>query len=116
MLSSPISNHRWYDKIIKSPDDKYFVENMNLATDGIDFGSECFVLRKYSKSNPKLLLAVEACDQKHAVTCRLDPAKIKSVNEAPKFPCLKPKDASRKKRDTGQHQGNEKIEGVLFES
>ena len=114
MLSSPKANHMWYDKIITSPDDKYFVENMNLATDGVEFGSECLVLRKYSKLNPKFLLAVEACDQKHAVTCRLDPTKINFVTEAPNFPCLKPKDTGRRKRETGQHQGYEKIKGILL--
>ena len=115
MLSSPKTNYMWYDKIIKSPDDKYFVENMNLATEGVEFDSECLVLRKYSKLNPKFLLAVEDCNQKHTVTCRLDSTRINSLTEAPKFPCLKPKTAGRRKRDTGQHQGNEQIRGMLLE-
>ena len=56
MSSNPKTNDMWYDKISKSPDDKYFLENMNLATDGIQFGSDCLVLRKYSELNPKFLL------------------------------------------------------------
>ena len=50
MLSSPTSNEMWYDKISKSPKDKYFLENMNMAKEGIKFGSECLVLRKYLKT------------------------------------------------------------------
>ena len=114
MSSNPKTNDLWYDKISKSPDDKYFIENMNLATDGIQFGSDCLILRKYSELNPKFLLAVEACNQKHSVICRLDPEKISFVTEAPKFPCLKPKDAGRRKRDTGDHQGEDKIIGMFL--
>ena len=71
MSSNPNTNDMWYDKISKSPDDKYFLENMNLATDGIQFGSDCLVLRKYSELNPKFVLAVEACNQKQPCSSKL---------------------------------------------
>ena len=112
MLSGPKTNDMWYNRLSKFTKDNSVLGNLNLATDGIELGSECLLLKKYSELNPKLLLAVESCNDKYSVTCRLEPEKANSIREAPKLPCLKPIGVGRRKRDSGDHHKKGKTSGL----
>ena len=100
MLSRPKTNQMWYNKLSKSQRDNDLLDNLDLDTDGkgLKSGSKCLVMKKYTQLNPKILLAVEACNEKHSAICRTDPRTANSVEEAPKFPCLTSNRANRRKR------------------
>ena len=112
VLSGPKTKTMWYNKPPETFND--MLENMGQAKDGIEFesGSECLVMRKYSKFNPTFSLAIEACNIKRSAICRIDPQTANSVEEAPKFPCLSSNRANRRKRasTTGNDRetGNDK--------
>ena len=100
MLSRPKANEMWYNKLSKSQGDNDLLDNLDLDKDGkeLESGSKCLVMKKYSQLNPKMLLAVEACNEKHSAICKIDPRTANSVEEAPKFPCLTSNRSNRRKR------------------
>ena len=114
MLSRPKANEMWYTKLSKSQEDNDLLANLDLYTDGkeLESGSKCLVMKKYTQLNPKTLLAVEACNEKHSVICRIDPQTANSVEEAPKFPCLTSNRSNRRKRasttENDSETGNDK--------
>ena len=114
MLSRPKANEMWYTKLNKSQEGNDLLANLALDTDGkeLESGSKCLVMKKYTELNPILLLAVEACNEKHSTICRTDPRTANSVEEAPKFPCLTSIRANRRKRasttENDSEAGNDK--------
>ena len=118
MFSGPKTNDMWYNKLGKSPQDGNILENLNLARDGkeLESGSKCLVLRKYSKLHPKFFLALESCDEKHSLVCRIDPDMVNSVEDAPKFPCITSNQVNRKKRASGSESdtGRADEKGLLL--
>lgn len=114
MLSRPKTNEMWYNKLSKSQGDNDLLDNLDLDKDGkeLESGSKCLVMKKYSQLNPKMMLAVEACNEKHSVICRIDPQTANSVEEAPKFPCLTSNRSNRRKRasrtENDSETGNDK--------
>ena len=112
MLSGPKTTNMWYNKPPETFSD--MLENMGQAKDGVEFesGSECLVMRKYSKFNPKFSLAIEACNIKRSAICRIDPQTASSLAEAPKFPCLNPEAVHRSKRETADSPEKETLLGL----
>ena len=100
MLSRPKANEMWYNTLSKSQGDNDLFANLDLDKDGtkLESGSKCLVMKKYTQLNPKSLLVVEACNEKHSAICRIDPPTANTVEEAPKFPCLSSNSANRRKR------------------
>ena len=100
MLSGPKTNDMWYNKLSKSPPDGNILENLKLAIDNqeLESGSNCLVMRKYSKLNAKFFLALESCDEKRSTVCRIDPGMVNSLENTPKFPCITSNQVKRRKR------------------
>ena len=100
MLKGPKTNDMWYNKLSGSQGDNILLANLDLDMDvkELESGSKCLVMKKYSQLNPKLLLAVTDCNEKHSAICRIDPQTANSVEDAPKFPCLASNRANRRKR------------------
>ena len=114
MLSGPKTKTMWYNKPPETFND--MLENMGQATDGIEFesGSECLVMRKYSKFNPTFSLGIESCNIKRSAICRIDPQTASSLAKAPKFPCLNPDGVHRSKRETADSREKETGLGLLL--
>ena len=118
MLSGPKTNDMWYNKLSKSPQDGNILENLNLAIDNqeLESGSNCLVMRKYSKLNAKFFLALESCDEKRSTVCRIDPEMVNSLENTPKFPCITSNQVNRKKRASGSESdtGRADEKGLLL--
>ena len=114
MLSGPKTKTMWYNKPPETFND--MLKNIGQAKDGIEFesGSECLVMRKYSKFNPTFSLGIESCNIKRSAICRIDPQLASSLTEAPKFPCLNPDGVHRSKRETGDSPEKETGLGLLL--
>ena len=114
MLSGPKTENMWYNKPIETFNQ--MLQNIGQAKDGIEFesGFECLAMRKYSKFNPKFSLAIQACNIKRSVICRIDPQRASSLAEAPKFPCLNPDGVNRSKRETADSPEKETGLGLLL--
>ena len=113
MLSRPGLDGMWYDKLDQ---DENLLENFMHASEIIT-DAQCLVMDKVSKSDPKFSLKIDDCTKKHAVVCRVEPQRMIYLTETPKFPCLKPYQADRRKRspqDEYQPEG-EKGRGLLVE-
>ena len=113
MLSRPGLGGMWYDKLDR---DENLLKNFKHASEMIT-DAQCLVMNKVSKSDPKFSLKIDDCTEKHPVVCRVEPQRIIDLTETPKFPCLKPYQANRRKRspeDEYQHE-DQKGRGLLSE-
>ena len=114
MLSRPIVNGMWYDKLSKSLEKENLLQNLNQARNEVS-DTRCLVMSKVSKSDPKYSLRTEDCNGKHVAVCRAKPQMINNQPKPPKFPCLTLNHADRRKRSPGykNFQEPEKYNGVL---
>ena len=113
MLSHPTTNSMWYDNLSKSSKDEILPKNLKLDENELA-DTECLVLSKVSKLDPKFSINVGDCINKRSVVCRVEPQKINPLTRPQKFPCLKPSDSGRRKRSANEHEDQKAWKGIHF--
>ena len=109
MISRPEGNDVWYEKLRKSTNDENIIKNLKLSGDGLP-DSECMVLSKDSKLDPKFSINVGDCTKKHSVVCRLEVQKINALTMPGKFPCLAQNPVTRRERSANDKENGKKVE------
>ena len=115
VVSHPMTNEMWYNKLGKLPKDESLLENLEAASDGF-LDVECLLMSKISKLDPKLSIRIGNCKEKHSVICRAEIQKINSLKETSKFPCLETSSKGRAKRSPKEenHGKGENDTGKYF--